>query len=389
MAAINTIVQTTKYADKTQMFLRSNLVAGEICGSKFPDLLRPGRTVDFPYATQSRVQNYTFSTDATIDGNTWTSNTYAIDQLKIATANFDPFQTMQGHQLDTESAIWSEIGYELSRNVDQYVFSIGVARATSTAAGGTLSASNMFEYLADVTATLARGRARAGTRCVVLDPERVSVLAKVNKANGFNLADATLKSGFVGTTEAGFEVYVSNDLPSTVTFTVTTIPTAGDTFTVGGVTFTAAAAGAATAAGEYSIGVNAAAAQVNIALAIQGTGTPGATTYIDVSTINRRTLQGMQFAVSAWVANVATITAYGKINASETHTPADNVFGTESTSSIATVKGMIDLTMQKAPNIIVRDETKNASHNVMGIESYGADLFFYDRPSVVKLTWNT
>lgn len=387
----NTVVNPTIYANKTQMFLRSSLVGESIARSQFRADLHPGKTIDFPYATTSRIQNYSYSTDLTIDPTVSTSNTYAIDQVKAATANFDPLQNLVSNDMNIEDAVADEIGYQMARNIDQYILQTGITGALNTVAGGTLSASNMFETLTSVAATLARARARTGVRVAVLDPDRCAVLANTDKANGFNVADAALRNGFVGNTAAGFRVYMSNDLPYTVVMTVDTNPTAGDTFTIFGKTFTFRANGTAAVAGEISLGTGGSALADTVAIirtAINGTGTPGASTYIDLATDDRRELLNAQITCSAFSANAATITCYGKMAPSETFTAATNVFGTETVSFLLGTMGAIDFTLQAAPDIEINKEPKNRSHNLIGTTQFGAGVFYRDKASLVKLTAN-
>lgn len=387
----NTVINPTIYANKTQMYLRSSLVGESIARSQFKADLYPGKTIEFPYATTTRIQNYSYSTDLTIDPTVSTTNTYSIDQVKAATANFDPLQNLVSNDMNIEDSVADEMGYQLSRNIDQYILQTGINGALNTVAGGTLSASNMFETLTSVGATLSRARARTGVRVAVLDPDRCAVLANTDKANGFNTADAALRNGYVGNTAAGFRVYMSNDLPYSVVLSVETNPTAGDTFTIFGKTFTFRANGTASVAGDISLGTGGSAladTQAIIEDAINGTGSPGASTYIDLGTDDRRELLNAQISCGTFSSDDATITCYGKMAPSETFTAANNLFGTETVSFLLGVMGAIDVTVQAVPDIEVNKEPKNRSHNLIGTTQFGAGVFYRDKASLVKLTAN-
>lgn len=384
----NTIVNRVAYANKTQTFLRSSLVAGEISRAQFKADLRPGQQIVFPYISQPRVQSYTASTDATIDATTMTTNGYNIDQVKISTGNYDPLQNMLTVAEDWQNDLASQMGYELSRNIDQYALNTGITAALNTVAGGSLSASNMFEALTSVNATLGRARARAGVRYVVLDHDRAAVLANTDKANGFNLADSALRNGFVGSTAAGFRVYTSNDLPYSVTLTVDTQPTNGDTITLFGKTWTCVTDGTAATAGQINIGANLADFQAILKTAINGTTPPSANDYIDLATDDRRDYQNGQVTCGTFAANVVTITSYGKMAPSETFTAGTNVFGTETVSFLCGVVGALDLTVQAAPKVEVREPAANVSLNLLATTQYGAGVFYRDKASLVKLTAN-
>ncbi len=384
----NTIINPTIFSQDVQLFLRSSLVAEAVCRSQFRGDLYPGKTINYPYASTVRVQNYAYSTDMTIDPTTFTSDSYSIDQVKGATFNFDRFQNMVSTSMDWMGQLADEMGYELSNNIDQYALQTGINGALNTVAGGTLSASNMFEALTSSRATLGNARAGAGTYYAIIDFNRAATLANVDKANGFNLADAALRNGYVGDTAAGFKVFVSNNLPYAVSLTMATQPTAGDTITIKGVTWTFVAAGTAAAAGEVALGADVAATKVILVNAINGTGTPGAATYIDFDADTRRTLMNSQLTAATFSGDVSAITGYGILNPAETFTSANNFFGTSTFSMLLGVMGSIDLTVQAEPEILETQEPKNASKNVLGFTQYGAGVFYRDKAKLLKLTAN-
>lgn len=384
----NTVVNTTRYANRAQMWLRSALVAEAVCSSKFESVLRPGQTIDFPYRSTVRIQDRSPSTNLTIDDFTDTSDTYTISQSKAATSNVDDLQQLLSNQMDPQGDLESEIGYQLANNIDQYVIATGLAGAYETVAGGTLSASNVFETLSSVTATLSRNKALMGRSYAIVDPDFVATLANSDKANGFNLADETLVNGYRGPTSAGFMIYESNNLPFSVTLTLAVNPTANDTFSLQGKTWTFVANGTAAAAGEISIAGSAAGTQAIVVNAINGTGTPGASTYIDFSTDDRRELLNAQVSSSSFSANVATITGYGKLSASGTFASGSNLFGTETKQILCGKYGAVDLTIQSAPKIELRYPEANTSVNIIGETQFGAGVFTRYARSLVKLTAN-
>jgi len=377
------------FTPMVQDYLESYLVATKIANTKWNSLLRSGQTIDFPYLTDMRSQTYTPGTDLTIDDNTSASNTMAINQSRAVTWTMDPNTKAQAEDKGVAAKMAQRAAYATAKQIDISVLSNSVTNAGNTVAGGTLTAASIYQTLAETMATLQRAEGADGPMFAVLDPERVALLARSEVANGFNLADSALKNGFVGDSQAGFKIYNSNNLPTTTTLDATTIPTAGDTFTIAGVTFTAAANGAATAAGEFSIGANAAAAQLNIVLAINGTGTPGATTYIDVSTANRRILQNGNVSCSAFAANICTITANVKLSPTETFTPAGNVFTDPTGSLLAGRFGAPSLAMQINPTLASAPiaarpmETNYALHTL-----YGRTVFVRDQERLANITLN-
>jgi hypothetical protein len=281
-----------------------------------------------------------------------------------------------------------QAAFVIGQELDQNALNHAIDTASNTTAGGTLTASTIYSTLADVMAQLQRSNAADGPMFAVLDPERVSLLAQSEVANGFNLADSALKNGFVGNSQAGFKIYNSNNLPTSVGATIDTQPTNGDTFTIAGVTFTCVTDGTASSAGEVAIGANLADFQTIFPQAVNGTGTPGASNYIAVSVANRRILQNAQVTAGAFDTNVSTITAYGAQNNTETFTAATNVFGTETGSLLCGRMGALSVGMQMQPNLFIRPEPKQLSDNYITHTLYGRQVFSRDAARLTNLTIN-
>lgn len=204
--------------------------------------------------------------------------------------------------------------------------------------------------------------------------------------NGFQLADSTLRNGFAGNA-VGFKVYMSNNLPSTQTLTIDTNPTAGDTFTVYGVTFTFKANGAAALPGDISLGTGGSAladTQASVIEAILGTGTPGASNYIPVNVNDRRTLQNAQLAITAFASDDAVLTGHGKIGGRGTFTAATNLFGTETSNLLFGRMGALSLGIQMYPELYVKEEPRMLGKNYITHTLYGVETFERDKQRVVR-----
>lgn len=370
---MNTIVNVAKFANEVQANLRTENPAIGIANTRYEAMLKPGRTFNAPYTNSVRVQSYTYSTDATIDDHTLTADTLTVDQSKIATANYDPLQNLQTVGWDRELAI--DMSHQLSRNISQYVGQTGVNGASSTVAGGTLNAGNVYDFLTSITSTLSRKRAGAGMMFGLVEPGFIDYLVLADLANGFKRADAALRQGYVGDTNAGFRIYECHDLPCSVPLTVAVQPSNTDTFTVYGVTWTCVTDGTAANAGEINIGANLADFQAIFVTAINGTTPPNADDYIDLATDDRREYQNGQVAAGAFAANVSTITAYGRIGGAETFTSGSNSFGTETCSQLFGHMRAVDLVVQSAPEIEERKPVANKSINVLGTTQYGSHVY--------------
>lgn len=373
-----------------QDFLNRRLVGKEICRTEFRSQLTSGKQIDWPYITDMRVQTYTPGKDLTMDANAATSDTMSIDQSRAATFVLDPNQQVQAEDKGIQAKMANQAAFVISNDIDQKVLKEGADYAASTIAGGVLSSGTLYAQMTNAMANLQRRNANDGELFAVLDPETIALLAQVEVANGFNLADSALQNGFVGKSQAGFYVYNSNNLPTTTTLFVDTEPTNTNTFTIWGVTFTFVAAGTAATAGDISLdaGGTVTDTQLVIVDAINGTGTPGASTYIELSTENRRILQNAGVSCAAFGTNAAVITGFGKAAPSETFTAATNGFNVAETGSMlfgtkkAISLGMqIEPTMADAKNANRPMETNYAIHTL-----FGKKVFHRDTQRLVKMT---
>jgi len=369
-----------------QDYLNKMLISEKIANRKSEALLNSGDTVNFPELTDVRIQSYSQGTDLTIDDQTATQSQLVVNQSKAATFALDKVQQKQAlAQYSLDLAFQS--AFQLKNNIDQSVINTGVNAANNTVAGGTLSTSTMISKLGDVYAQLARNNAVDAELFGVIDPERQALLTQTFVANGFVEADSRLKNQFVGRAQ-GFNIFVSNNLPSSVTLQMATIPTATDTLTVYGVTWTWVASGAATAAGDISIGANVAAAKANWLLAVAGTATGSAATYIDVSTANRRILQNAQIAAAAWGSDASVFTGYGKVGAAETFTDATDTWGTETSNMLFGRMGAVSLAIQLQPSLTIAQEPKQLVKNYITHVLYGTKVFSKDTKRLVNLSYN-
>lgn len=384
------IVNAEWWKDVIQDYLRNMLIGTEIANTKCESHLVSGDTVHFPQVSDVYVQTYTPGTDLSITPLTASDSALTVDQSKAATFSVDPVEVKQATSKYV-STVTYQAAYDLKNNIDQHIISTGITSAsTNTTAFSTLTSNNIQNLFTDRYAQLNYNNAFGAERFVVVDPDRIALLTQAFVANGFQLADSTLRNGFVGSAW-GFHAYESNNLPFTITLTMDTTPTAGDTLTIYGTTWTYRANGTAAVAGDISLGTGGTAladTQVSTRQALNGTGTAGASNYIDVSTEARRNYQNRQLTVSAFAADVATITGYGKMSPSETFTATTNIFGTETTKLLFGTEGAISLAIQMRPELYIHPEPKQLGMNYMTHTLFGDKVFSRDTKRVTTATIN-
>lgn len=377
-----------KWVSDVQDFLNALLVAEGITNMrKFDGLIKSGDQVNWPQISDQRVQSYTPGTDLTIDDFTATQSSMTLDQSKASTVSVDPEEVMQAEFKGYPELLARQAAFVLSQELDQSMLKEGVdnASASNTVTGGTLSASTIYSKLTDALANLQRSNAADGPMFAVLDPERVALLAQSEVANGFNLADSALKNGFVGNSQAGFKIFNSNNLPTSSTLTLDTQPTATDTMTIAGVTWTWVADGTAANAGELNVGANLADAKVIFVQAINGVSTADV---VDISLDDRRKYQNAQVSAATFVGNDSVITAFGKQNNSETFTAATNVFGTETGDLLTGRMGAVSVGRQMRPMLHIRPEPKQLADNYITHHLYGRKVFTRDADRLARISMN-
>lgn len=380
MANTLTSLNPEKWKSTVQDYLNNMLVAKEVADVRYQDMLSEGDQINFPETSDVYSQTYTPGTDLVAQALVATQSSLVVDKNRAVVVAIDDTEKKQA-AADYAVRYAKQSAFRLANEMDKDLLTVGVAGAASTATGGTLDTSTIYDAMVDAHTALFRNNATDGPLFAIMDAKRKGLLSKTFVANGFTQADSALQNGFEGNAN-GFRVYCSNNIPASVTITIATNPTANDTFTIFGVTFTFVASAAA--AGDITIGANAAATQTNISNAIAGTSTG----FVDVSADNRAKLKNANAAISAWATNVATISGVGYINASETLTAAADGFGTETTSILFGRVGALALGTQMTPSLTISDIPLQIGKYYKTHTLYGTKVFSRDAYRLHKLTIN-
>lgn len=372
-----------------QFFLNNMLVAREICNTKEEALLTSGSSVNFPQVNDLTVSDYVQGTDVTPQALSASNSILTVNQSKIVSFIVDPVQEMQATSKYV-TTMAQQAAFRLANEIDKQVLNDCAALAANTGALGSVSTSTIFNALTSAYAALFYANATDRELWCVMDATRLSYLTQNFIANGFQQADKKLEDGFspFAGTANGFKIYVSNNIPSSVTWTMGATPTAGDNFTIAGAKFTFVADGTATNPGDISITSSGATLEAVVRTAINGTGTPGVSTYIDVSAAKRATLTNNNISASAFVANVTTITGVGPLSPSEVMTSGSNVFGTASTYMLFGSMGAPSLAVQMLPNLYIHPLQYQIGLNYMTHTLFGHTIFTRDTNRVVAYTLN-
>lgn len=176
---------------------------------------------------------------------------------------------------------------------------------------------------------------------------------------------------------AGFDLFVSNNLTGTAVLALATNPTANDTVTIQGVTFTFVSSIGSTA-GNVLIGANVDATRANLATLINS---PTATTSTGValSTTNAKVFTARVSAVNDNTADTLTVTfkGAGVLTVSKSLTAGGDTWTTalQKQHNYLGVKGNPVLVMQKTPSVEYRKEPKKLGGNILNGVLFGVKTF--------------
>lgn len=370
---------------RMQRLLKAKLVCREIASMEERATLTNGIKVHRPYHSDVKVNTYTKGTAVTAQDITVTDEYLTVDQTKEATVYIDNIDKIQ-NKYDVANTMIDRIGYALRKNIDG-AFMAEVANMTYTVDdedfGGTagnpftVTVANVFKLFTTIEAVANTNNIEDTIpRFFVVTPNLKALMQQTNLANGFTQADAalhgTLKGmGYMGT-RGNMNVFVSNSIKHTNALTTSAILVAAETVTIAGVVFTAAADAWATTAGQFSIQTTEDLCMATLVTAINGTGTPWADTYIDITATNRAKLVNAGVSAS-YAAHVLTITSYGSITTAETSTVGS--WGTQEADCRFGQYGCTDLVIQADVTVQQNKEALKTGYNYLCYDLYGIKTF--------------
>lgn len=376
------------WSKRLQLLKKQKLICREIANMEERATLTNGIKVHRPYHSDVKVNTYTKGTAVSAQDVTITDEYLTIDQIKEATVYIDKIDEIQ-NKYDVANKLIDRIGYALNKEIDGNFMS-EVANMNYTIDdgdfGGTAgqpfaaSVSTVFKLFTTVEAKMNTNNIEdTKPWFAVITPNLKALIQQTNLANGFRQADealtGTLKGmGYLGT-RGNMNIFTSNSVKHTQTFTTSAILVAGDTVSVAGVTFTACADNSASGAGGFSIQASEDNCMATLVLAINGTGTPGTDTYVELSQANRAILKNAGVSAS-YSSHVLTITSYGP--APIVYTPTGTSYGTVNTAYADCwfgQYGCTDLVLQADVTVQMNKEPLLTGYNYLCYDLYGKKTF--------------
>lgn len=340
-----------------------------------------GRKAHKPILTNPRTGTYTPYNDITFKQKVATDQELEVSTFEYAAEEIDiTDQNQTPYDLTSHSLYGIRKG--LMNRVEQvYLSQISNAFHSISGSPVTVDSTSVLDIIEEAEGKLGSVDAPFETamRAIVLGPKTVAKLRRARGERESGLGDATSQNGVVGAWN-GWTVVQNNNLPWSASLKIATNPTANDTVTVAGVTFTFVAS--PTTAGHVDIGADAAGSRANLKAAIEG-GSGAGTTYVEVSAEKRNILTRRNIACTN--AEDMAFTGYGDISVSETLTAAADVWSSQQAKAMFTVRGSIDLVLQFM-DLKITDKEKGFGDLTKGIIGVGAKMFTDGSLMTVSLT---
>jgi hypothetical protein len=322
----------------------------------------PDRIVHSNYQSEAEGSDGTASTYSVTDYEL-SDDTLTVNRQVHASEHIYSIEKLQT-RFDLAMQRAAEASQIVADKIDQYVLNLPVATAgvsnldAGVMAGG---ASNGTAYevtsstVDDVTNTVRElllinnARVEKGIDWVVTPRELTDVTAFMQN-NGFSVADAAIRNGFVGEMFNGIRVFVSNNLTHDCTLTMDTNPTDGDTLTINGVTikFLDALAGNP---GEIHItaSVDQTRANLEAFLDLFGDSTIAEAANAGSTKLSAEDIKTLKKAQIATTnnngADTLLVEAKGTLTVGETFAAGTNVWGFINRHTIAQVRGSLFLAL--------------------------------------------
>jgi len=378
MANTFTSVVKQHYANQIQDNLEKTLLATELC--EMVDIPN-GTTKNLPYFSRQKAVSYTKYTDVTFKDATTANDTIVINTTPMVPFQIDDLD-VEDNYISMAPELTRSASYTLKQMIDGDVLAevlnakwkydnsgIGLNTGTLTPVALTTGASqNISTVFGMAKATLTNTGVNADRLSLVVDSFTLVALGTLGLETFGDKATESYEKGFRGMF-GGMKVYEASSLTTTTTLDVATNPTAGDYVEIKGVRLTFTALGAATVAGDVSLGASADASAANLILAVNGTGTPGASTYIEVSADNRFALDGVTATDGTDL--VTFVSKRGALLAKSSMNAAANDFQAQAINCAIMEKGAVKLSIRDYAKIKTVDQVANLVTNFMVYSRYG------------------
>ena len=207
-----------------QVPLYKSLVSFDVCNLDMRAELAYGDVINKQYFASLSAMEYTPGTAVSAESLSFATDQITIDKKYHVTFYVDDMSQVQANIPIIQSMV-PEAAYQLRDKIDSTVFykiSAGTPMDGADLGGGTASAlitattGNIIRIFSDARMQLRKLNVEEGDWIAIVDPTRAQLIEQEATSVGYEVADATLRNGYIGDF-MGFQVYVSNNLPTETT----------------------------------------------------------------------------------------------------------------------------------------------------------------------------
>ena len=381
------------FSNAYEEIFQKTLVAKEVANTRFESVLRYGESIErFRYDIDGVfARSVTRGSASTIDSVSDSTALLTVDQEFEMVFHLSDGEITQAGPLNPGTVIGGKIAHKLSQHLDGKVFAEVDNAAndfdngdltgalTSDGTGITLSSTTVPQMVSRMPAKLMNKENVDATSnmVMVVDAVAASDITQYLLGKNIDLAGSTFKNGYTGPVHNA-EMYVSENLLGRVVIGMATNPTADDTVTINGVTFTFVAT--LGAAGDLHIGTTVDDTRANFAAALNDPTTAiaeAATTgYQVLSAADQQTLVNADIAASNDdSADTLTITGRGRLTVSETFTDGTDAVNSNVLNAYYGKRGGIDLVVQDMKEVDMRATDDRRGYNVFSSYLAGIKTF--------------
>lgn len=382
MANSVSVLNQQKYTKTVQALLQESLIAMDLANMELRASFGNGTTINYPRPVYNNVSQYTKYTAQTESDVEYTNETMTVDNIPQITFQYDPVDEIEnGYDVLGDQA--KNNAFRMRQYIEGKFFEAAVSSYTTPAAVTVSTVATDATFAVKIYGTAIATLSNAGcdekSLCTVVDPFTFQKIGQGALGNTFQVADEVYKRGYKGEFN-GTSLYVSANLTGSCTLGFATNPTAGDTITIAGVTWTYRAV--PSVAGEIDIGADAAATLVLTIAAVNNSnnyaaGAGSATAYFEVTKANRAKLAGLSAAGSTTNLVLTSLRGYRPV--SSAMTAAANDWGDFTVDTLVMAKKSIDMVLQKNVSLAIREGTglamKYTTWGKFGVKTFteGAD----------------
>ena len=382
----------TNYAehfDNTyQEVFQKAIVSSSIMNTRFKSTLKYGESIErVSYDISGvRVRSTTRGSASTIDTITDSSELLTVNLEKEAVFHISDGEVSQAGPLNPGEVIGGQIGLKVAIDLDGrclaevdnalYAFDTGdLTTGASTGTPITLSSTTVPQMSTRMAAKLQAKNNQMVTSnmAFVVDPYAASDIEQYLLGKDIDIAGAVFKNGYAGVVRNA-QLYVTNNLMGEAVLGMATQPTADDTITINGLTFTFVAS--PSAEGDVDLGADVDETRVHLAAALNQD-TPGgdyvAFTGDDLETLNNLNIT----ATDSPSGDTLTIQAIGsgRLILSETFTDGTDAWDKNFIHAYFGKKGAIDLVIQNLEKADMRKTDDRRGTNVFSSYLAGIKTF--------------